>query len=264
MTDGVLLRAPPTAQEGESTFIALLPLRRAEADLSSQAAAVARAFFAQNVGRFVSYSYGHDDLRENMERGLTGDGWRFLEVNLSPIMLDGKITGHLVRVMLVQLGDLVAPIVAYDNGIRLDNPVSGRGAWPLFYIGLSFPRHRGPGPDAIYEQLAGTWGVGGGNAMVQETFGKDGSYGSAAGYQTYRDISRTQVLERTHGFFGEGRYVVHGNRLTVWSNGGKPETHYFRISEQANSAVPSGWIWKLRQLIRDGEGQAQELTLTRR
>jgi hypothetical protein len=262
--DGVFMQAPPTQQTGESTFIAMMPLRKAEGDLANQALAIVRGFFAQKFIGYVSYIYGHqNNLLEQMERGVTGDGWRFVEVNLSPILQDGKYTTHLVRVLLIQVGNQVAPVIAYDNGIRLDNPVSGKGAWPLFYFGLTFPKLAGPGPGAAYDQLVGTWGAGGTNSMLEETFGKEGAYSSMAGHQTYHDISSTQVLERTRGWFGEGRYVVQGNRLTVWSNGGKPATHYFRLAEQSNSAVPSGWIWKLRQLNRSIDGQNYEFTSTR-
>jgi hypothetical protein len=225
--------------------------------------AVARGFFAQKFSGFVSFTYGSQDLRAQMERGITGDGWRFVEVNLSPALPGGGSTGALVRVFLVQLGNQVAPVVAFDNGSRLDSPVNGRGAWPLFFYGLTFPQRAGPGPGATYDQLVGTWGAGGTNALVQETFGKDGSYGSMAGRQTYTDISATRVLERTRGWFGEGRYVVQGNRLTVWSNGGKPATHYFRIAEQANSVAPGGWIVVLRQLNRAPDGQVYEFKSTR-
>jgi hypothetical protein len=262
-SDLLMMQAPPTQQAGESTFISLQPFRRAEADLASQAVAVAREAFAGKFGSFLNHSSGNQDLFADMERGVTGDGWRYVQVDLAPIQIDGARVWALVRVLLVRVGDRVAPIVAWDSGIRLVNEVSGRDVWSTFFFGLGFPNHPGPGPGGAQELLAGTWGVGGSNAMVQETYGRDGTYGSAAGYQTYRDLSATRVLETTHGFFSEGRYLVQGNRLTVWPRGGKPETHYFRIAEQANSVAAGGWITLLRQLQRSVDGQNYELKLTK-
>jgi hypothetical protein len=244
MSDGVMIRAPKTNHASPGfTFICLRPLRAAKADLYAQGIEILGEFFGQGFSSFRDYDLGSPHV--NRLRGVNGDGWPYIMLRTMPIDRQNRRTGYQARILLFHLGNQVAPIIGFEHPDErtLECAESGRClAWTLLYHSLAFPKLRAPGNAGLRDKLIGTWSSGSSLEIVQDTFNSDGAYINVAAYKTYQDLSSTTVLEKTTSWFGEGRFVVHGDQLSVWRVKGKPQTNLFRIVEEENSMSAGGWL----------------------
>jgi hypothetical protein len=127
--------------------------------------------------------------------------------------------------------------------------------WPRYFYSLRF--RSWPVIDqspAMAARLAGAWTSATGNAADQYQFNASGRYGSAAAVQNYSRISSTEVLQTTQGFFGNGSYSLKENMITLSSDGGTPETAFFRLESESHDGGRS-WIdvlYLLRRSVVDG------------
>ena len=103
--------------------------------------------------------------------------------------------------------------------------------------------------------MAGVWTAASATAASQFTFAANGRYAGAAASQQYSNISNTEVLTTTQGFFGDGAYTLRGNAITLIPDSQKnnPEPGFIRVEEESNDG---GRTWSVPS--RRGEPGASD------
>lgn len=265
-SDGVVLSGPKAANQG-SCLIVVLPPRAAEADLDAQMLATLKGFFAPDFADLRDIYNGTAPL-DFVQRGVSGEGWGYRGLWGTLTDASNQPTGSKARILQVELGSTVVPIIGFEasDNLCLDNEVTGKPiTWALFFHSLHFTGFTPSSLPTLEQQLLGKWSIGSGSVFLGETYAANGHYGTASAYQTFRDISPTEILQTTTSFFGDGTYEVHGNQLTFRPSNGTPaSTHLFRIVEERNSARPNGWLPRLYKLsVSTVDGAPYESGITR-
>jgi len=214
----------------------------AGADLGRQAHELLTTGLA-GLGQRVTYVRGQPDLTV----GRSADGWSWVE--LSGIVGDGR-----ARIMLIVRGATVVPIMAIAtsaNGcvglLGETTPNSNTITWLWLYHSLKVA---GSTPSThLREQIIGRWdalsvSTGGQVGMSQgETYAPNGRY-------TYASMLGADGGSGflTKDFTGDGRYVVEGNRLTIFPDRGAPQTRLIHIVEDREATVPPRSTVRLCQI----------------
>lgn len=258
-TDGCGL-AMPTAGGEAACMMVMLPSRPAEAALDAQAQAILLGYFAANFSG-VRDTFGGSNPLNFQQRGVSGRGWEFVE--LPPFMMldkQGMPTNATARIMLIKVGAKAFPIVGFDGNARhcLDEYGDRAYRWLRLYYSLELPGAEAG--NALAQKVVGDWSLASSNGVVMETYTAEGRYKSTSGTRTVTDLTPTTVKETTHTFFGDGRYLVHGDRLTHLPDNGKPATtQWVRVVTEPNSSTPSGWLTTLYQLKLGYDGAPYEI-----
>lgn len=205
-----------------------------------------------SIGQRVANSRGESDLTIERRGGYSADGWKWIEISG---MLGAGI-GDRARLMLITRGATVVPIMAFATGgngcvglVRETTPFNNTVTWAGLYHSLKLagstpsPHHR----DWIvggWESLAGSTKPEGGISSG-ETFAPDGRY------------ARVSVVAGP-GFekagFGDGRYVVAGNRLATFPDRGPAETTLMRIVADHVATTPPRTMLQLCRITVDVGG----------
>jgi hypothetical protein len=259
-TDGYGLTVGPCS-------ITLLKLRPAEGALDAQALSIMKDFLKDKVGSFRD-EYGHDRPLDFQQRGVSGRGWEYVEIPPTAMVgKDGMPMEGSAQLLLAKVGDKVAPVIGLDaqSAGCLGGPRDTDFRWRSLFYSLEFPEQSAPSANPLGQQVVGTWRIGGGNTLLENTYQADGRYKHASAYQTAREISNTRVLETTHGVFGDGKWVVRGDRLTEVPDkeGSKASTAWLRIVSIPNSATKTGWLTRLYRLELSSEGKPYEVDQVR-
>lgn len=265
-SDGLVLNGARVDPQG-SCLIVILPPRAAEADLDAQMLSTLKGFFAQSFADLRDI-YGGTAPLDFSQRGRSSEGWGWRGVWGFLTDLSNQPTGSKARILLVELGSTVVPIIGFEasDNTCLDNEVTGTPVtWALLYHSLHFSGFTPSPLPTVEQQLLGKWSIGGTSYFIGETYAANGHYGSASAYQTYQDISPSEVLQTTTTFLGDGTFQVNGDQLTFVPSNGKPaSTQLFRIVEEKNSARTSGWLPRLYRLqVSVTDGQPYEFAITR-
>ncbi len=156
---------------------------------------------------------------------------------------------------LQKQGNKVAAVVATskDPLVSMCFGELVRDEWPRFFHSLQFKNWRPTGREqAMKQRLAGKWTTTTASVADQYTFTPIGRYMSAAAAQYRNRLSRTEVLETTHAFFGDGAYSIGGNVITFTADDNKsnPTTRWYRL-EQESKDLGRTWLDKLC-LLQEG------------
>lgn len=260
-TDGCGLAMPTSAGEAACLMV-MLPARAAEGALDAQALAIMLGYFQANYSG-VRDTFGGSDPLHFQERGVSGRGWEFVEI--PPFMLltkEGMPTNATARILLIKVGGKVFPIIGFDGNGRhcLDQYGDRQYRWLRLYYSLELAGAEGGNP--LAKAIVGTWSSTGSLGHVGETYTEEGRYQSTSATRTLTELNATTVKETTRAYFGDGRYVVHGDLLTHLPDNGKPATtQWVRITTQPNSSTPSGWLTTLYQMKLGYDGAPYELDL---
>ena len=187
-------------------------------------------------------------------RGVAAQGWEYLLVKRgvgqkgSPV---DPVNGQQFFgfVMVARLGTRVAPIF----GVSLDPLVSScfgtslGNVWPRFFASLQFRGFRAANASAFQQKIVGAWesygsSIGGG-ASLGYVFTQAGRY--AESQAMVRDLTDISVL--ASAAFGNGRYAVQGNELTLMPDRGTREVAFIRL-EQVSEDGGRSWVEKLYML----------------
>jgi hypothetical protein len=234
-------------------MITMLPPMRGQGDPATQGAALVQS--RANADRLGAYldSRGRD-VRLSREDGISGAGWTYTD-------LSGQIgkSGITARVLMVQMGDQVLPIVGFSkvwnclgNQATRENDV-----WALLFHSLRIPGYDHDSPQ-LAEQLIGMWSSASNGAGTSETFAPNGHFGTVAVYQSYeRSTTPGMVWEVNRAWQGDGTYEVHGDR--VHTHNARPsaqqdKTQLFSIVRTPNENAPGGFDVTLRILTRSWDG----------
>jgi hypothetical protein len=258
LPDGVMIRAPKTNPRSQGgSFVFLLPLRAAKADPYAQGLEILGQVFAQNFASFRDYGAVEGSPYKHKMRGVNGDGWPYVMLRTRPVDFRGGRPSHKLRLLLFQLGSQVAPLVGFehaDEPALESGPGSSSVAWALLYHSLQFPTLRAPGSAGLRDKLIGTWSVGERLNLVEDTFNADGTYDHRMKlYPTFYDLSSARG--KPPSWFGEGRFVVQGDRLSVWPGNRKPQTTLYRIVEEENFLEGFGPVLMLYRLGLSADGK---------
>jgi hypothetical protein len=120
--------------------------------------------------------------------------------------------------------------------------------WPRFFDALQFRSYGSAAGDALAKGLTGFWeSIGtsvGGGAVNQYVFTPVGRYAWSGVGQRYMGLSRFETAIWTNMAFGDGSYTLHGNTLTLKSDGGESEVWLIRL-EQFSEDGGKSWSEKL-------------------
>jgi hypothetical protein len=241
--DGVVHRSP-FFDNGERCQISVFPIRPLQGTLESQLVPI----FRQVHGVDPMQTEVSPLLPMTVIRGLSPLGWPYL-------MLRHSIGGHagdygtLVSrgLLLIQVGNKLGVIATTSKDPQVSRCFGTLAGdqWPAFFASLSFTNWRAPtGPSDFPTRLAGTWTIATGTVADQYTFAPNGRYASAAAAMQRNRISSTEILQTTQAYFGDGKYTLEGNALTLTPDkGGAPTTHRFRLEQES---ADGGRTWRDR------------------
>jgi hypothetical protein len=236
--------------------ILILGDERAGPDLAKQAQDLLVSAMA-SLGQRVVNARAESDLTADRRVGRSSDGWDWVE--LSGTLGEG--VGGRARIMLIVRGATVVPIMAVavsGNGcVGLPSePTAGSNTitWAALYHSL---RLAGSTPSAhLREQIIGGWAAmsvstGGQVGTSQgETYAPNGRYARASMVGAYG--AGSEFLAR--GFTGDGRYVVEGNRLSIFPDRGPSQTTLVRIVEDRVATTPPRTTVQLCKINVDAGG----------
>lgn len=255
-----------TAFDRSGCHIVLWPPVDSTGDLDAQALQILQQKFPGGI-KGVSRPSPLDDP-EHL-RGVSGEGWRYVELQGERLNPAGTGNGEYVRIFLAQLGTKVAAMVGWEASYYAENrfPYCVHGEvldpfeWTAITYSLSFPGYQAPNPHALRDELVGAWfGATVGpymNLVWKDVFSANGRHSDLIGYETWQTLNATQVLNTFSTWQGTGSWAVDGNRFTVWPDDSSEQakTRYFRIYQEVNTAEPSGWRTSIRKLDRCGDDQ---------
>ena len=189
----------------------------------------------------VVNSRAESDLTIERRAGRSADGWNWLE--LSGMLSEG--VGYRARIMLIVRGATVVPIMAVaanGNGCvglpAETTSFTNTITWAALYHSLKLA---GSTPSAhLSEQIVGGW-----EACRRPLGHKSGPAREKPMHPTVdtpaRAWSGVMMPDRNfvaRGFTGEGRYVVAGNRLSIYPDRGPSQTTLIRIVEDRVANAP--------------------------
>jgi hypothetical protein len=251
--DGIVLTAPPI-NTGERCNMIIWPMRAAGASLVADAAAV----YAEV---FKDYQPTNRDVytQASVIRGLSPQGWEYF-ITKGPITLKGGNFATMFGfVFIAKIGTQDAVI----TGISKDPLVSAcfglnlTDVWPKFLYSLHFKNWTGSLPaQTMINKIAGVWMSVTGTAGDRIVFAGNGRYSDASAVQRYTRLSSTEVLRETDAYFGDGKYSISGNNITMTSDKDKshPTAGWYRWEQESknNGATWSDKLYLLRISKVDG------------
>jgi hypothetical protein len=235
----------------------ILQEQPAQGDLAGQAISILVAALAQ-VGVSVADSRGGSDLLGERRVGRSADGWSYVDVG--GMLTEG--TGGRARLLLVAHGATVLPLIGMAVqgngcvGLTFEATPNGNNiTWAALYYSLKLS---GAAPSShLREQIVGRWDrfsmSGNVGAFQSEAFAFNGQYTRA---DTLGVLLPTEAQLQAATYSGNGRYVVEGDKLTIWPNTRPPEARLIRIVEDFEPTTPPK---KTRQLCRVNIDPAQKL-----
>jgi hypothetical protein len=165
--------------------------------------------------------------------GITGQGFRYVDLTAELKNTSGQWSGEIVRIQLTDVDGQAATVLGYQPRIQgcLTEPlVPNMYEW--FYVSLSmtFPGHPGD-PTALGKKLVGSWAGAGGSVGFADVYAANGQHINAMSNTTYSLPTPTEILETTSSWVGSDAWAAKGNLLTTWPKeaGLAPQTHYFQI-----------------------------------
>jgi hypothetical protein len=260
---GVSLVTPAISGKGPC-FMLIAPLQPAEADADAQALSLLRDSFSTNY-KDVAGPSGYASPMDLRQHGVSGAGWEYVEMSGELIALDGTNSHNVGRILLARLGTEVGVVIGYESWDNrcLDDINGTKLTWQRLFYSLQFPSFKGGDTEALGRQLIGKWRISDGTIFIGETYAANGRYGTSATFQTYKDISPTEILQTTTTYFGDGVFASKGAQLWKRSDKGVNESVHFRIVREPNSAVSTGWLPNLYQLELNSSGSPYESILRR-
>ncbi len=251
LADGLSMRDP-----ARRCSLTLLPSRAATGERAQQALDILLAWGAPDLTGL------HDELGgtaplAHQRRGVTASGQ-------ATLLLQGAIVGAAGtevspgRVMLVDVGGAVAPVIGVGGADCLDDPATGRElTWARFLDSLQFPGALATAPATLAQQVVGQWSRGRGADFRGETYAGDGRYAVTASAQAFAQAA-------DGGFTGDGRWEARQNVLALKPAAGTASSRYFRILELQSETAPGGWVTHLLPLgVASSDGAAFEDDLVR-
>lgn len=185
------------------------------------------------------------DLTADRRVGRSADGWGYVE--LSGI-LGGRLEGR-ARIMLIVRGATVVPVIAVasqGNGcVGLPGETTPGGntiTWAALFHSLKIAGS--PSSTHLREQIVGRWNSlsassGGRVGTSQgEAYAPNGRYAHVGMLGAHGPVSPSGSGFMAQRFTGDGRYVVEGNRLTIYPDRGSPQTNLMRIVEDREARAP--------------------------
>src|SRR5437762_5895445 len=244
---GIVLTSPKS-QFGEVCYIAMSPIAPSSGDLFNDANRV----WQQNFSAF-----GNPVMSTTLlNRGVSPQGWEYAVVRRG-IAARGSIDPSpegFAMVVAAKLGDRVATVSWYSGGTLTSSCFVDHHAtdfpevWPRFFDALQFRSYGSAAGDVLAKGLAGFWeSIGtsvGGGAVNQYVFTPVGRYAWSGVGQRYMGLSRFETATWTSMAFGDGSYTLHGNTLTLKSDGGESEVWLIRL-EQFSEDGGKSWSEKL-------------------
>lgn len=252
--NGVTVLTGPVKREELPCEIQMMPPISARGDPATIGATmVQQGATANRLGQYTDGS--GRDVRLSREEGVAGTGWAYTD-------LSGQLgnTGITARVLMVQMGDQLLPILGYSrtwnclgNQAMRDNDV-----WALLFHSLQVPGHASESPE-LAQELIGEWSSASGSAGNSYTFAPNGRFGTVSVYLGYAASSTPgMVWEIDKSWKGDGPYTVHGDRLHMQNPNGsettKDETRFFSIVRMPNDKKPGGFDLVLRLVERSWDG----------
>lgn len=271
--NGIVLTSPK-AQSGEVCYIAMSPIAPSSGELFNDANRV----WQQNFSTF-----GNPVMSTTLlNRGVSPQGWEYAVVRRG-IAARGSIDPSpegFAMVAAAKLGDRVATVSWYSGGTLTSSCFVDHHAtdfpevWPRFFDALQFRSYGSAAGGALAKGLAGFWeSIGtsvGGGAVNQYIFTPVGRYAWSGVGQRYMGLSRLETAIWTNMAFGDGSYTLHGNLLTLKSDGGQSVVWLIRL-EQFSEDGGKSWSDKLYMMrpmstcYLDGcRNKDSELALSRR
>ncbi len=261
--DGILLRSPRGRDSGDC-LLALFPMRASSGDLQADADRIFREFFKDWEFKEPGFGMKRDHPYDKISKGMSGQGWEYLRLDAELRMKRGdNYLWAFGAAFVAKLGDQVAAVAGRHSSSEpcLDDKVSL--VWPKFFHSLKFKNWRPFDSPELAKQIIGKWRVFGGGSYSAYIFAANDRYEDQAAVRTYRDISPTEILEKTTGFFGSGKYTINGNELTLLPDDKrkKPQRIIFRLSNDFEHGEWRENLYLL-QVSYDG-GSEYELVLRR-
>lgn len=248
---GVTILTLPVAPQLQPCQIRMLPPTRVQGDLATLGFGLVQQF--SNENHLGPYQASGSDVRQSREEGVSGTGWTYVD-------LDGQLgqSGITVRVLMVQMGDQVLPIVGFSKSIDcLGSPFTrDNDIWALLFHSLQVPGYTQDSPQ-LAQQLVGMWSSASGGAGTSEIYAPNGHFSTVAVYQSY-EASATpgMVWEVDRSWQGEGTYDVQGDRVhthnTHRTDARQDITRYFSIVRMPNAS--GGFDSVLRVVDRSWDG----------
>lgn len=249
--DGIVY-VSPVFNNDEKCVLTVFQMRPTSGNLENDASNVFREVFNTDPFQNSSYPYPSPTLG----KGISPQGWEYFIIKKSirgQVGDYGSLLG--VTVFVAKQGNKVAAVVATskDPLVSMCFGELVRDEWPRFFHSLQFKNWRPTGQEqAMKQRLAGKWTTTTASVADQYTFTPIGQYMTAAAAQYRNRLSRTEVLETTHAFFGDGAYSIGGNVITFTADDNKsnPTTRWYRL-EQESKDLGRTWLDKLC-LLQEG------------
>jgi hypothetical protein len=187
-------------------------------------------------------------------RGLTGEGWPYVELQGSLQRASGAARYEDVRILLAQLNNnQYAAMIgyAYNYPLCVGEGANDSGKWVNLVHSLSFPGYQPADPDVLRKKLYGGWYgtyVGRMNKVWSYIFAANGQEQNLVGISVYTPIAETSlVYDSSSTWIGNGSWQLNQAKLSIWPDNDLPYTHYVRYYESYNSSSNS-WDIYLRLL----------------
>lgn len=251
--DGIVLSA--MGNNGEKCLLQIWPTRPAGPNLQSDAQAAYQEIF--KTYQLVSVSDNGNTLGPKVIHGVSGHGWEYVilkdgirhppgpggqtYMTLYGFVFVAKLQGHIGVIS----GMGKEPLVSACYGEAL------RDVWPQFFYNLNFKSWTAtPDPAILAKSLVGTWTTATATVADQWAFTADGRYGGASAVANYSALSNGEVLQTTHGYFGDGAYALNGNvmHLTPDNKDKSPSNALVRV--EVENGAP--FLYVMRRSSVDG------------
>jgi hypothetical protein len=228
----------------------------AAADLDGQALDILTSKFPAPYTGVVGVDVASPLTEGYHLRGVTGDGWPFVELQGELLDATQHRSGEHVRIAAYQLGTQVAAVVGWESSpsVQCLSEILNPFSWTSLTYSVSFPSLTSSTPHALRDALVGGWfGSETGTTVSlawSDVFSGNGQHSDLTGYETWQTLNTTQVLDTFSSWQGNSYWAVSGNQLTVWpfDTSKAATTRYFRVVAEYNTAEPSGWRSYLHRL----------------
>jgi len=208
----------------------------------------------------------HVDPLEFYRRGLAGNGWDYVNLHVDLVSAqDQTPVGVAAQVTLVNLGEQVAPIVAYES---VDGRCLSTNAkvitLPMLYHSLEFSGLGAASRDALGSALLGKWELHLYQYFTSYVYAANGRYANFGALDEIVAVSLSDVLVKTTTFGGDGAFVVQANQLGRFPDGKPGSSVIFRLEEEGPLSDGS-WLGHYYEFGQDvGDKKYFEDSYTRR
>jgi len=249
----------PVYSGGEVCRIAVFPPMPSSGNIVNDA----RKTFAGMMGVDPLANSGPPFPYTTIIRGLSPEGWSYFIIKHS---INGRFGdyGSLygTTTLAVQLGKQTVIIVGTGKDPQVSQCFGEmvRDAWPAFFASLQFnTKPSSEQEQAFRSSIVGTWtAVASSMAAGQYTFTAQGRYMSTAAFRTRTPAGANLVLETTSAYFGDGRFSLRGNMLSLTPDSGRGNATSAAIhieQESKDLGVQLGAKWTDRLCLMEGDGE---------